>query len=772
MNKKLLLRIISTLLILAFALSTSAGGGGVRWKTIRVDAGATFHITNSGLKLFGIVPSIAYGADHLYYATLVDGDHFVTTIVDNNWGVGKYASLAIEPSTGHPRISYYDETNGRLKFAALDATGLSHAWTITTVDGGISDPGGNKTAIALENGTGLPHIAYVKLDGHVWHAWKTCSLCTWQKEELDSSVKAAGSNITLAIDTNNHLHMAYYDNDASKALYYSFYDGATWATEQVPDPYGYSLSGQEPSLALDGDDRPAIVYKTDGSINYAWKTNDNTPGDWSFSIIYVGHTISDRLTAPSLQLPNDDATQPRISFIDSNYHVEIAVFDDMGSLPGCSGTDGDYGCSIIDDTSTFIGSTSLAVEESVLGNINRLIYIDEATGELRYKFESSEGVWGSLPVNYSSNVGLYSSLAVDSTGPHISYYDRATATFKFAEIDNSDPGGCGDYGLNAWFRCDTVAGNGSLGSSTSMGIGYNDTPYIAYYNRSDPKLMYAELNPGWSSYIIDESYEDVGMYTSLAFDRVNSCGRIAYMDYTNGWLMYAEQEPDYTGHCGPGDTNWGGNRVEYISQDGFGISLAIDPNNIPLISFVDGEDHLVKVARYGGSGGSCDDNGWNCYSIAPGHPTEWGETSIWANDSSPAGTILVSFHDSVAATLMESTFVIASGWVHETVDDAAHSGEDNSITAIGVMPVIAYTDGRSDDFDLMLASRVGSGNGNCGTGLNWNCQTLDSDGWTGFSPSIQNISGRLYISYYDWTNGDLKLMFQAFPSLLPIIKKP
>ena len=122
--------------------------------------------------------------------------------------------------------------------------------------------------------------------------------------------------------------------------------------------------------------------------------------------------------------------------------------------------------------------------------------------------------------------------------------------------------------------------------------------------------------------------------------------------------------------------------------------------------------------------------------------------------------------------------MIASGWVHETVDDAAHSGEDNSITAIGVMPIIAYTDGRSDDFDLMLASRVGSGNGNCGEddpvlhAPNWYCETLDSAGWTGFSPTIQNNAGRLYISYYDWTNGDLMLTFQALPTFAPIIKKP
>ena len=125
---------------------------------------------------------------------------------------------------------------------------------------------------------------------------------------------------------------------------------------------------------------------------------------------------------------------------------------------------------------------------------------------------------------------------------------------------------------------------------------------------------------------------------------------------------------------------------------------------------------------------------------------------------------------------MESTgtynFLFGYAWETETVDDAAHSGEENSITAIGVMPVIAYTDGRFDDYDLMLASRVGSGNGNCGTGLNWYCQVIDQDGWVGFSPSIKNNSGRLYISYYDWTNGDLMLTFQAFPTFAPLIKKP
>ena len=38
MNKKYIVRAILSLFIIVLGLSTSAGGGGARWKTIRVDA--------------------------------------------------------------------------------------------------------------------------------------------------------------------------------------------------------------------------------------------------------------------------------------------------------------------------------------------------------------------------------------------------------------------------------------------------------------------------------------------------------------------------------------------------------------------------------------------------------------------------------------------------------------------------------------------------------------------------------------------------------------
>ena len=187
-----------------------------RWKTIRVDAGRTFrNLTNSSLKLYEPapsvpnIPSIAYGSDHLYYATQVEGD-FVTTIVDDSWGVGMFASLALDPTNGYPRISYYDQTKDYLKYAEYTEVLGVPVWSSRSLTAG-----GNTNAIALDNSSAhSPHIIYSNRDRHVRHAWMTCplSVCYWHYEDVDMSVEISGTNIALAIDSSNELHIAYFDS--------------------------------------------------------------------------------------------------------------------------------------------------------------------------------------------------------------------------------------------------------------------------------------------------------------------------------------------------------------------------------------------------------------------------------------------------------------------------------------------------------------------------------------------------------------------------------
>ena len=771
MNKKHIVRAILSLFIIVLGLSTSAGGGGVRWKTIRVDTGHTFrHVTNGSLKLYDGIPNVAYGSDHLYYAVL-DGGNFKNTTVDDEWGVGMFASLALDPSNGHPRISYYDQTNNHLKYAEQNANGLLHSWSITTIDAS-GEVGGNKTAIALDNSSShLPHIAYTNLNGHVWHAWKTCTgtppfqICTWHTEEVDGTVNTAGDNITLAIDADGYLHLAYYDSITS-SLRYALYNGA-WYFDTLSDNTGVFSFGMEPSLAIDSSGWPAITYETDSGINYAWRASD-TWADWDFDIVYEDTSASEVPSAPSLQLPNEDLSQPWISFIDGNSEVELATSGDNT----CPGTTGSYDCTYVDDSSDF-HVTSLAVDTSNPAyNLSRVITIDALTGELRYEYQDTSYIWHSLAVDYSTNVGLYSSLVVNPDGPHIGYYDQDATRFKYAEYDDSDPGGCGDFNSTDQYRCETVVNTGDLPASVDIGISSNGYPHMALYDPTFPVLQFATLTSTWISSMIDNSSADVGRYASLEFSPLTG-GRpvIAYLDSANGWLKLAQEFENPTG-TGCVTPYWQCEKIEAIDTDGFGISLALGYDYIPLISYVDGSDHQVKLARWRGAGvggGNCDFNTyWDCDPIAPGHPTYEGETSIWADPGS--ARIMVSFYDSVNDWLMITSTDDGINWWPGVADYTPASGSDNSLTVIGNMPVIAYVN--DGEKDLMLTSQVGGGNGNCGDMANWYCQVLDADGWVGYSPSIQNVSGRLYISYYDWTNGDLKLIYQAFPLFAPIIRKP
>ena len=60
-------------------------------------------------------PHIVYGGDHLYHA-YYNGTQWVYETVDDSPGVGQYAAIAID-SNGKIHISYFDATNGDLKYA-------------------------------------------------------------------------------------------------------------------------------------------------------------------------------------------------------------------------------------------------------------------------------------------------------------------------------------------------------------------------------------------------------------------------------------------------------------------------------------------------------------------------------------------------------------------------------------------------------------------------------------------------------------------------------
>jgi hypothetical protein len=337
---------------------------------------------------------------------------------------------------------------------------------------------------------------------------------------------------------------------------------------------------------------------------------------------------------------------------------------------------------------------------------------------------------GTQVVDSIGDVGMYSSLALDSNGnPRISYFDfhrMEVGSLKYASWTGS-----------SW-TVQVVDSEGNVGTFPSLVLDSNDNPHISYKDNLRGNVKYASWSgSGWNIQTIGSG--DFGSYSSLALDS-NGNPHISYYATLNEDLKY---------------TSWTGAawNVQLVDSEGFvgsSNSLALDSNDNPHISYFYLKGAL-KYAHYDGSA-------WHVETVDSGGAGVGFDSSL-ALDSN--GNVHISYFSFVAGgftTYLKYASWNGSSWNIVTVDSGNGIGKDSSLALdSNGSPHISYYD--MTNGDLRYAWWNGTG---------WDIRIIDSEGNVGESSSLAlDPDGHAHISYYDRTNGGLKYVEIVDPARFP-----
>ena len=650
-------------------------------------------------------------------------------------------------------------------------------WTIEAVDAPKIFTVPYQRAIAVD-GYDKPHVAYGR--DRLYYAYFDGS--QWQYETVDSS-PGVGYYASIALDSNNKVHISYYDENNQDLKYATNTSGA-WVVSMVDSS---DVAGMYTSIAVDSDNKAHISYyyydETNGHLKYA----TNVSGAWVVSTVDSAAIVGMYTSIA----------------VDSDNKAHISYFDSTNKdLKYATNASGAWVASTIDGSgSGSVGRyTSIAIDSD---NKVHISYFDEIYEDLKYATNAS-GAWVVSAVDSSGDVGKYTSIAIDSDNKaHISYY--VTGDIKYATNASG-----------AWVAS-TIdsAGYISVWSSTytSIALDSDNKAHISYYASGDIKYV-TNASGAWVASTVDIT-EWVGTDNSIALDSDNNA-HISYYDYTNNDLKYATNvsgawvtatidgsgghtsialDSDNNAHISYlGSTGlkyatnvsgvWVASTVDSADIVGEYTSIALDSNNNVHISYYDYTNHDLKYAT-NASGA------WIASTIDSSAGIVGRYTSIAIDSDNKAH---ISYFDSTNKDLKYATNV-SGAWVVSTVDSAGDVGGYTSISLDSDNKAhISYFD--STNFDLKYATNTSGawvvstvdsshpgttsialdqdsnahisyydfGNIKYATNASgaWVVSTVDSAGDVGWYNSIAvDSNNKAHMSYYDGTYGDLKYATNA-----------
>lgn len=288
---------------------------------------------------------------------------------------------------------------------------------------------------------------------------------------------------------------------------------------------------------------------------------------------------------------------------------------------------------------------------------------------------------------------------------------------------------------------------GKTGQHSSQAV-INGNPAIAYYNETDSSLMFARNSApdgsGLWSITTVQYLGSVGQFPSLA--QVDGRPAISYLDGNSGFFKYVQAlNPDGTRWSAPVTLG----RATNVSQD----SRLLVVNGNPAVLYYgnsnDGSQNGILIYIR-----SLDADG-----------TTWGSPqiidSIPGTGKSPSFAVI---NGNPAATYCRGAYLLfvraldanGTNWGEPLSFENLSiygSGKQSSLVVVNGNPAIAYMQSLPNNrWGLGFVRSLDQ------NGTTWGTRQIldDSSDQTGQYPSLAVIDGKPAISYFDYTNSDLK----------------
>ena len=363
----------------------------------------------------------------------------------------------------------------------------------------------------------------------------------------------------------------------------------------------------------------------------------------------------------------------------------------------------------------------------------------------------------------TGNVGLYTSVVLDAAGnPVISHYDASNGDLRVVHCNDPD---C-DPAVNGAESLTSPDTTGHVGRYTSLVLDAAGNPVISHYDATNDDLRVVHCNDpdcdsavnGAESLTSPDTTGNVGRFTSLVLDAAGN-PVISHHDASNGDLRVV--------HCNDPDCDPAVNGAESLtSPDTTGIvglytSLVLDAAGNPVISHYDLGNGDLRVVHCNDP--DCDSAVNGAESLtSPDTTGTVGQYTSLALDA--AGNPVISHHDAINGDLRvvhcndpDCDPAVNGPESLTAPDTTGHVGLYTSLVldAAG-NPVISHYDASNGDLRVVHCNDP-----DCDPAVN-GAESLTSPDTTGtvglYTSLVLDAAGNRVVSYYDYTNGDLKVL--------------